>query len=291
MQQNEPPLIRALTEYYDGKNILSTRFDCKHRKDCQGCLPSTPADAKLPKDAEDTFTEAKAAFVGDRYGECNPRLLFVSSDPGGALKRGDPEYNHISPHSRTLAGVWEGNARIMRRYVDGTETIERQRLEGTNQVAEAILREFPGVLQGEHPMRFYAHTNAAKCSVNNEGREEAHKTLFNNCREYLREEINIFRPDILVTHGGNARRGVKYAFPGIKIEEWSCPNLFVIHTQRPILWLNTYHPSGRGRALFFAQVRGENNGPRPRRHRIQCDPPGLDGYAKLIRDFISNRDS
>ena len=162
--QSESPILRDLREYYDKNKILSTNFDCKHLAKCQDCLPPTPVDATIPTDAEDTFTQAKAAFVGDRYCERVPRLLFVSLDPGSVLKHNDPKYNHISPESRTLAGVWEGNTRIMRDIIKG-KSIPRQRLDGTNQVAEAILRAFSGIPQGEHAMLFYAQNIRLSCAI------------------------------------------------------------------------------------------------------------------------------
>ena len=285
-------ILIQLENYYRESGILSTDFRCKHLAKCRGCLRPTPVDATTPEEAEDTFTEAKAAFVGDRYCECAPRLLFVSLDPGGALKPNDPKYNYISPESRTLSGVWKGNARIMQCFIKG-KSIPRPRLEGTNQVAEAILREFPDIPQGEHAMRFYAHVNAAKCTTNKGGRKQANEELFKNCREYLQGEINALCPDIIVTHGGKARRGVKHAFRGSTIEKNAYPNVWVITPKSgsQIFWLNTYHPTARYRANetqrpFDLQMEGLDGGP-----RSDGNSPGLDGYAKLIHNFISNRDS
>ena len=277
--QSESPILRDLREYYDKNKILSTNFNCKHLAKCQGCRPPTPVDATIPTDAKDTFTQAKAAFVGDRYCEHVPRLLFVSLDPGSVLKHNDPKYNHISPESRTLAGVWEGNTRIMRDIIKG-KSIPRQRLDGTNQVAEAILCAFSGIPQGEHAMLFYAHINAAKCTTNKKGREQADKELFKNCREYLRGEIDALCPDIIITHGGKARRGVKHAFQRVTTTV-VCKNALEIRPKngRRLFWLHTYHPSSFGRPKFISQMEGTDGG------------PGLDGYAKLIHNFISNRDS
>ena len=277
-------MLVKLENYYRECGILSTDFRCEHECCCREGLPLTPETATL-EEIYGTFTQAKAAFVGDLYGETSPRLLFVSLDPGGALKPGDPEYNHISPHSRTLAGVWEGNARIMRRYVNDTETIPRPRLQGTNRVAEAILREFPGILQGGHAMRFYAHINAAKCTVNKKGRKQAGKTLFEKCRGYLRGEIDTLCPDIIVTHGGKARRAVSMSFRHRGKISKSHPYIWTIESEDGrMFWLHTYHPTaryekGKTKRPFEIQMDGEDGG------------PGLDGYAKLIRDFISNRDS
>ena len=271
--------LLQLENYYRKCGILSTDFRCRHLAECRGCLPPTPVDATTPKEAENTFTEAKAAFVGDRYCKCVPRLLFVSLDPGSVLKHSDPKYNHILPKSRTLSGVWEGNTRIMREIAKG-KSIPRLRLDGTNQVAEAILRAFSGIPQGEHAMRFYAHVNAAKCTTNKKGRKQADKELFKNCREYLRGEIDILSPDIIVTHGGKARRGVKHAFLRVTTAV-VCKNALEIHPEngKRLFWLHTYHPSSFGRPKFISQMEGTDGG------------PGLDGYAKLIHNFISNRDS
>ena len=274
-------MLTKLENYYRECGILSTDFRCECRATCQSGLPLTPPNAERENVAQwwNTFTEARSAYVGDRYGEVVPRLLFVSLDPRSALKSDDPDYNFVAPETRTPLGVRVGMERVMGLLSDGIDSSRRPRLGGTNALAERILQEFPTALKGGHVMRVYAHTNAAKCCMNKEGGKEADRILFKNCRSYLRGEINILSPDIIVTQGGKAKRAVAHAFRGDAIKE-VCIRAWTIECdERKMFWWHTYHPSSFGRPKFLRQMAGEDGG------------PGRDGYAKLIRDFISDRDS
>ena len=279
-------MLDKLENHYCKCGILSTDFRCEHRAICQSGLLLTPPNAERENVAQwqNTFTEARSAYVGNRYGEVFPRLLFVSLDPRSALKHDDPDYNFIAPETRTPLGVRAGMERVMGLLSDGRDTSRRPRLGGTNALAERILREFPTAPKEGHVMQFYAHTNAAKCCMNKPGGKEADRILFKNCRGYLRGEINIMSPDIIVTQGGKAKRGIKHAFRDGIIRE-VCPHAWTIECKEGgMFWWHTYHPAARCRPgetkrPFAIQMDGEDGG------------PGLDGYAKLIRDFISNRDS
>ena len=269
MQQNETPLIRDLRKYYDrdGIKILSTNFHCEHKVNCsRGC---------------DNFTEARSAFVGDLYGEGVPRLLLVSLDPGSSQVQRDPGLDYGPAHNRTPEGVRrvlsERMARVLKDPSVATPT-----LFGMNRLAQRLLGEFPGFPNGESVdvSRHYAHVNAVKCCMNKKGRVQADNELFKNCRDYLRGEIDILAPDIVVTLGGKARQGFRHAFRGSAMKKGACADVRVVASEAGLrmFWLHSYHPTARFR-------KGEERRP----FDIQMD--GLDGYAKLIREFISNRDS
>ena len=302
MQQNESPLIRALTEYYDGNKILSTNFHCKCQRDCQDCLPSTPSGATTLEDVAGTFTEAHAAYVGDRYYKTDPRLLFVALDLGTVLRKDDPGFSYVRPESRTLEGVRAVRTRIMERILSGTDThirtgkpIQRWTVNGMNEIAGPILGN-----SGADVMRSFAYVNAVKCTMNKSGRGVADSRLYRNCREYLRGEVDILSPDVIVTLGREAFQSVKHAFRqeirADNIKSHARPNVWTIETSdRPrMLWLNAFHPSRRSRPKFDEQMGGGNDGPiaiGKLRMESRKAPCGITGYAELIRDFISNRDS
>ena len=285
MQQNESPLIRALTEYYDGKNILSTRFDCEHREDCRKCgscntpLRITPQDANS---ADNTFTQAKSAFVGKHYENARalgiPRLLFVSSDPGSSTYSSNPEDNFTSDESRTPAGVREREITATARGF-GRDVHWRT----THELACQILQGFPrcAKLSDMEATPYFAHTNAAKCCQNREGNGEAHDRLFKHCRKYLPEEINILAPDVIVSMGENAMGSVEYAL-SVRHgwEDVGCEKEVALSNEQQALWLPIYHPRYAGGFYNHARNKWGNGKGRE-----------WEKFAERVRDFISNRDS
>ena len=280
MQQNETPLIRALTLHYDKVGILSTNFRCKHLAECQGCLPPTPSDATDPEEIRNTFTQAKSAFVGDRYGDVAPRLLFVSLDPGRALKTDSAPYNYIARETRTPQGVQKGNASVIPFLPYRVDGRKWQRLLRTNELAERILRD--KIPQESHVMRFYAHANAAKCTMNKKGSVKANNRLYDNCRKrnYLRGEIDILAPDIIVSMGKEAMEGVEHALPTSHgWERVGCEKEVELSGGRRALWLPIHHTSHPDIWPEAREKWGNGEG-----HEWEK-------FADRVREFISKRDS
>ena len=276
MQQNESPLIRALTEYYDGQKILSTNFNCVHLAKCQGCLLPTPASATAWEDVVDKFTQAKSSCVGDLYGTMNPRLVFVTLDSGSVLKKRDPKYSFVSPESRTPQGVWSELARIMKLIASGEDKAQRPTLKGQNELAEAILQGFPGALTGVHVMRQYANVNAAKCTTNKEGRQQAAGRLFRNCSAYIPNEIAALAPHVIVSLGKEAGRSLTRILKGEKAARnfGHAPGDEIISlNKRDIFWIHAPHPTARDGSF---------------RQFLQTE---VTQAIERLRDFISNRDS
>lgn len=260
-------LLKKLENYYRNNGILSTEFDCEHSGKCRRGMRLTPENAQKHEDVLDTFTTAKSAFVGEHYGKTVPRLLFVSSDPGSAISKNSPaNYSYSSAKSRLPEGVRRINMERMERIKCKPET-PKIRLKETNNLAFYILRAFNSEITEGNVMKYYAHTNAAKCCINKDGRGQADKILFDNCQKYLRGEIKLFAPDILVSHGEKAKRGLDYALRGENIAD----NFYIHNLQNELsfCWFHTPHPSRGGRVEFLKQK------------------TEWDGYVKLIKDFIN----
>ena len=267
--QGESLILRDLREYYDKNKILSTNFDCKHLAKCQSCLPPTPVDATIPTDAEDTFTQAKAAFVGDRYCEHVPRLLFVSLDPGRVLTDKDSEYTYVLDENRSPDGVQKGEINRAQR-IHNKQATPSTRLCWTNKMAERVLEKSIG----SNIMRFYAHINAVKCTMNKKGSKQADDRLFEHCREYLLEEIDILSPDVIVTLGKQAKNGVASAFSIASKPAWGRDKAVSLPNGRTSLWLPIYHTSYFG---GFHRQRNKEWG------------PDWEQFIKRVREFMSSR--
>lgn len=281
------PMLSALTAYYREQRILSTAFTCPYQDRCKGDCAS--------------FTGPKSAFVPEGYERHDlPRVLILSSDSGsGAPKEesGLPEAVRREHGCRQYKPTYHGYHWYR-----------------THELAWYILRRLDpdDALKIHDVNRFFAHTNAAKCSVNNPNRREAENTLFQNCRPYLRGELEILQPDILVTQGAKARDAVNELFQTSRIdmahfssytqkieesdriwlERYASPK-YILEiknlTNRTVFWLRTVHPTApfRGKKDFLGQIDQDESihyyrDGEPRRCR------GWLRYADIIHDWWSS---
>ena len=288
MKQNESAMIPALTEFYRRNGILSTEFNCKHAKDCQGDRESLPKqfvivpDESVPQKREriaGKFVQAKAASVGDRYESCRmngvriPRLMFVSADPGSSIY--SDGRNWVPAENRTPESVQRIRCQAELRP-SGSAGVWQHK------IACRIFGEFGVVDAPKYAAPYFANVNAAKCcenktksSGNDRNNELASPLLFANCREYLRGEIEVLRPDVIVSQGKDAMESVGLAF-SVPFESGRA-QIVSLRGEGRAFWLPTHHPnSGRH---FHQQRNGAEWG------------KDWEGLAKRIRDFISNRDS
>lgn len=238
--------------------------ECRKPKDRDEPLSFTPLDATLSSPWRNTFTPGHSALVGARYEEAEPRLLFVALDLGTVLRDDDPDYNYVLPDNRGPAGIRRSHERMMRLVLSGKDPARRPTLKATSELARAILQDLPGIPEGDDFMRFCARVNAAKCTMNKEKRAQADNRLYKNCRErnYLRGEINILAPDIIVSQGKQARLGVEHAF--CVRGEWARWRSVKLESGKEAVWFPGYHPSSYGpykrqepqRNQFVKQIRG-----------------------------------
>jgi hypothetical protein len=211
-------MIDQLEEFYTKNGISSVHFVCKHRDDCENL-------------DRGNFTGPKAALVGRHYGSGRvPKLLFVSLDSGSG---------ETNPDLRTLQEVrkWQEEECV----VDKLE--KHKHWYRTLELAASILSTFDNSITIENSHQYLAHTNSAKCCVNSAGRAMAPWKLFNNCREYLKGEIEILNPDILISQGKPARVGIMNSFEShIHGDQNHCGHAIIEFEGRKIPWLHTYHP-------------------------------------------------
>jgi uracil-DNA glycosylase len=116
----------------------------------------------------------KMPFVGEKYGKDNvPKVLFISADPAHDYKNlhtiDDLRKEENRPHNGQKGKHW-----------------------GETFALGKILTE-------QRSDEYFAHTNAAKCCQNKENNKEADKRLFDNCRDFLKQELSVFKADIIVT--------------------------------------------------------------------------------------------
>ena len=245
-------MIKKLTNYYKNNGILATHFTCIHKKDCsKGCK---------------SFTGPKSAFVSPGYIKGTlPRLLFLSLDSGSGDK--------ISKNRLPLA------VRDQEKSRDVLSLAKHKHWYRTHELAWYFLKRFYPQLKIEKAKSYFAHANSAKCCMNKSQRRKADKKLFKNCQKYLKTELEILKPDILVTQGDEAKKAI------IKLKKKSKKKYddfasIIKLGDREIFWLHTYHPNNWG---AFNKHRKFNN-------KTQI-AEGWEFYAKKISKYINNKSS
>jgi len=216
-------MLKSLDAYYQHNGISPLHFCCRHWQACS--------------EGNQRITQAKSAFVGTCYEKgVLPRLLFLSLDPGCS----DSE-----PQRRTVECV-----RSLEENECKVAELEKQRhWYRTHELALILLNKFQADMRIENSHLYFAHTNSAKCSMNNKNHKQAKNKIFKNCREYIGGEITILKPDILVTQGKFAKVAVEKVL-GIPegsddSQVWSYKWVHI--GGKKTLWFQTYHPRNFGK--------------------------------------------
>jgi hypothetical protein len=269
-------LIDSLRAYYSEHGIGAENFCCKHEAECKGALPYCDP----PKRERDCFSTAVEAWIGPDYGVGNlPRLVFLSLDSGAAFKcrRVIERRDEWHPgHWKERPG-WEKEKK-------GWHLSHWFR---TCEVARRLLREFDqrvGNISRKDMWdteRYFAHTNSARCCQNKKGNAEAHRILFDNCREFVGPELEILRPDILISQGDWAKLAVQQHFPAPlrTFHSWlgilgECKTLKI--GGQECLWYHTYHPN-QGGGFFRCQW------------KIVIEP--YEGLPRIVVEFMKAREA
>jgi uracil-DNA glycosylase len=114
----------------------------------------------------------------------------------------------------------QGSEDIWRR----TQSIEALGSTGLNDHMRGTLGLLRALLRIEVPQvwRHFAMTNTAKCCYSGPGMDSVKPALYRNRARYAVDELDILRPDLVVTQGDNARlftAGRKQVLPGDLAEE------------------------------------------------------------------------
>jgi uracil-DNA glycosylase len=239
-------LLNDLDQYYRREGIHAEDFRCR----CFSENRSSQSGCKEPCQNSPCFTKAKSSFVGSEYETCRPRLLFLSLDPGSG---------EVDEKKRTPEGVRDCEEK---RHVESLPRNQHWYI--THELASAILNKCrDGVgLKACTATKYFAHVNSAKCCENNPANKQAKDILFENCRRYLKEELRILAPDIVVTQGDKAHESFGLTFAPGQWEKWKPKDLLEHQVtvtwqtirQNNVLWLLAYHPS---HPSFYLRWRGE----------------------------------
>lgn len=244
-------MFQRLRRYYKDNGILSTSFTCPHKKQCSA--------------GSQKFTGPKSAFVSTGYENKSsdlPRLLFLSLDSGD----GDKDDRKRLPEALRQQEEIDRDVLALPKHKHWYRTHE---------LAWYIFKRFDPNIRVEDAKGYFAHANSAKCCMNKPGRKQADRILFRNCREYLEGELEILRPDVIVTQGAEAKRAVQsFCESPERINDDEYASTILMNSRR-VFWLHTHHPSGWG--AFNRQREFD---------KTQNIALGWDKYSRMIYEFI-----
>jgi hypothetical protein len=223
-------LADRLCAFYEQRGLsVGDKFSCVHAGDCI-------------RDAGDRMlTHGAEAHLGTSYGTAL-RVVVVSLDTGG----GSDDLENRTRIIENLPGT-ELNA-----HMRGTRAITRELL-------------YPDIGEDE-PYPYFAMINAAKCSGADRKRDMVPDTLYERCRPYALEELQLLAPEVVVTQGQRGRavlppgeRPVRESVDALAHQlgtlDWVAEWLWAL-TSRYLKWISvgegpalaviTPHPSARG---------------------------------------------
>jgi len=225
-----------LTEYYLTRGIHPEHFNCPNQAFCR----------KFAHKGK--MTETKMSLVGSRYGDKYPRIVVLSLDPPLGEKG-----NFIRPKQRTTAYV-----AAITEAENYTENRPKVHWAMTQILVKDILCLFgykpivgAAVVQESYANRpienitpYFAHVNAAKCSMNKPDKGQANPNVHAICsRSYLRQELEILQPQILISQGKSANQILSNLLDKAGVED-NLPQVIGIRIGiTSILWLPMDHPS------------------------------------------------
>ena len=143
----------------------------------------------------------------------------------------------------------------------------------------------------------FVHARTAKCCSNangKNGKDQEPGVVYDNCGEYLIEELKILKPHVIITQGKHAHRIVgKHAFAsqkcvtGIEGIDPEHNIAYIAHlrsnTDCPLYWLKSYHP--RYSWGFYKQAGGKIE---CERNVIGAKRKNFVRYGEEIRNFMED---
>jgi hypothetical protein len=197
---NSESMLERLDRYYHEQGIPAIGgFNCKHKEACSAvCAPGK-------------MISVPESYVGAGYEDGKlPRLLFVSSDTN------NPEGLDEHPEYGALRGIREI---IWRHRNDPLKP--QTHLHQTLDLARSILAPYAKERLGKDIefndfVGYIANVRSTRCKDSSIGRKEGSPRMFRNCIGFLKGEIEVLRPDIIVMQGARARSALWTTFPVIR---------------------------------------------------------------------------
>jgi hypothetical protein len=240
------PIHNELTEFYLQRNIHPEHFNCQHQSFCRRYA------------YQNDMTQTKMSMVGSRYGSIYPKIVVVSLDPPYG-NSGDfvADYQRTTAYTAAKHEATDYTRNRPNPHWAVTQILVKDLLclfGYQAQPGAAVMTESYAGRPLENVSACFAHVNVAKCSMNNPGKGQADKRVHRTCgNAYLREELSILAPDILVTQGNAANEVVVELLGREYAGASDLPAARQVEVgKRAALWLPMRHP-----ARQLARIRQE----------------------------------
>ena len=230
-QSSTQTLCSDLRTYLRENRIAADAFSCIHRDACREAVERCGG----------SFTEASDTEVGDRYASASFKLVHVSIDPPAGW----------TEEHRRLADT--GTEYLCKPY---DETLPRARTGHWYwllRVAGPILRAAGIATSDVEAHRYIVHTRAMRCSSNLPKGTSGPEALAHNCAEYLKGELSLLRPSMVLTMGRFPERSLERAFPDRPASSNAHLRSLTLNGLE-VPWIAMPHPTAFGR---FHKVRNE----------------------------------
>ncbi|MCC7264230.1 MAG: hypothetical protein IT369_17100 [Candidatus Latescibacteria bacterium] len=137
-----------------------------------------------------------------------------------------------------------------------------------------ILRAFDPRLKIEDAKKHFAHANSAKCCMNKQQNGMADSVLFRNCQGYLKRELEILDPKIVVSQGDKAKNAIQQLLE-CRLSTIDKFSSIIRLNGKEVFWLHTYHPRRVGEFYQHRRFNWETR-----------EAEGWVFYAERIHHFI-----
>ncbi len=238
-------IYNQLEAFYRQNGIHPLDFRCPHQNFCRGFAHNGE------------MTEAKMSMLGSQYGEKYPRIVVVSLDPPlgeKSLFRFPAQRttaNILNDHENRDYSADRPNPHWAMTLIMVRSILSLFGYEPDEPDAAVVTESYAGrPLANTTP--YFAHVNVAKCSMNHSDKGQAARQVHEICgKSYLKQELEILQPEILISQGKNANEVVGQLLMGRAVKLDELPAVFELQlNQKPFLWLPMHHP-----ARYTAEIR------------------------------------
>jgi len=216
--------VDKLREFYKKEKIGRDNFNCRNS---EKCFKDLNISEKY---------RGSEAYVGTNYGKPF-KILFIPLDIGGECK-------NLKDRRRELEKEAEVDNLRRNRCWHILETLKALKilLEKEDKDEDSVLQEI--LKEGRYSM-----INSAKCCLG-KNMNQAPWKFFNNCKEYIKAEVEILKPDIIITQGRRAADVFELLYPDElkdKGEWFEREGDITVNGNHKALVICAVHPSARGR--------------------------------------------
>ena len=255
--------VKDGNDYYNYEKMFSS-FRCPNKYECRSvCCKRSDGDPKFIFSPRTEGVEVSRCYEEWEYkGHRIPRIVVISLSVPKPEPKPKPQPKKLNPH-------WRGTTTTVRSLLCPFICLAPA---GDSQDQSTKIIE-----------ELFVHVRTAKCCSNVGGKNQEPYQLYEYCGEYLRKEVSILKPDMIVTQGGPAHdMSKKYVFDVIdkRTVEDIDDSDSIAHIvrlkegKREVYWLRSHFPYGG----FYS---ANHAGP-----AIDCESDGVESRGKKRRNLV-----